>query len=234
LSVTFTPSQSQNYTTVTTSVVIQVIAGGKITPAVTWPTPAAISYGMALSGTQLNASASVPGSFLYSPAAGAVLNAGTQTLSVTFTPTDQTDYTAATVTVPLVVNKATTTTSLVSVDDVTQYHFSPTTSPLITQFDPVTVYVYFSVSSPASQNISSFPGTVTVRASTGESCTAPVSPNASGPGFGGNTNLIGGTCSLYFTSGGPRTVTATYGGDSNDNSSVSVPARVIVVPSVGG
>ncbi len=65
----------------------------KGTPAVTWANPADISYGTALSGTQLNATASVPGTFVYSPAAGTVLPAGNgQTLSVSFTPTDATNY----------------------------------------------------------------------------------------------------------------------------------------------
>lgn len=78
----------------------------RATPAgtLTWATPAAITYGTALSTVQLDASSTLPGSFVYSPAAGAVLNAGTQTLSVTFTPTDTTDYTSATATVSLVVN----------------------------------------------------------------------------------------------------------------------------------
>jgi hypothetical protein len=41
----------------------------------------------------LNATASVPGAFVYTPAAGAVLNAGSnQTLSVVFTPTDSVNY----------------------------------------------------------------------------------------------------------------------------------------------
>ena len=40
-----------------------------------------------------------PGTFAYTPAAGTVLDAGNgQTLSVTFTPTDTTDYTTATAT----------------------------------------------------------------------------------------------------------------------------------------
>ncbi len=81
----------------------------KATPVVTWATPAAITYGTALSSTQLNATASVPGTFAYAPASGAILSAGTQTLSVTFTPTDATDYATATATVSLVVNKATPT-----------------------------------------------------------------------------------------------------------------------------
>src|SRR5208283_2776324 len=79
----------------------------KATPAITWPTPAAITYGTALSGTQLDATASAAGTFTYSPASGAVLSAGPQTLSVAFTPTDTIDYTTATATVALTVNKAT-------------------------------------------------------------------------------------------------------------------------------
>jgi len=38
---------------------------GQATPIITWATPAPISYGTALSGTQLNATASVPGAFVY-------------------------------------------------------------------------------------------------------------------------------------------------------------------------
>jgi len=54
----------------------------------------------------LNATASVPGTFVYSPVSGTVLGAGSQTLSVTFTPTDTTDYNAATATVTLTVTGA--------------------------------------------------------------------------------------------------------------------------------
>ena len=82
---------------------------GKATPTITWAAPSAIIYGTALSGTQLNATASVPGTFAYSPAAGAVLGAGSQTLSVTFTPTDTADYGTATASVTLLVSKATPT-----------------------------------------------------------------------------------------------------------------------------
>jgi hypothetical protein len=49
-----------------------------------------------ISSTQLDATASVPGTFVNSLAAGTVLAAGTQTLSVTFTPHDTTDYATAT------------------------------------------------------------------------------------------------------------------------------------------
>ena len=62
------------------------------TPTVNWSTPAAITYGTKLSSTQLDATASVPGTFAYTPAAGTVLTPGVQTLDVVFTPTDSTDY----------------------------------------------------------------------------------------------------------------------------------------------
>lgn len=86
---------------------ILVIA--KATPTITWDTPAAIASGTALSGTQLNATASVAGSFSYAPAAGTVLGAGSQILSVTFTPDDG-NYGSATAFVTLTVTAAAGTT----------------------------------------------------------------------------------------------------------------------------
>ena len=104
LSVTFTPTDAVNYVPATASVLITV----KATPTITWATPADLVYGTALSATQLNATASVPGTFVYSPAAGTVLSAGAaQTLSVTFTPTDAANYTTATATVTITVAPAT-------------------------------------------------------------------------------------------------------------------------------
>ena len=82
-------------------------AASATTPTITWPAPSAIVYGTALSATQLNAAASVPGSFAYTPPAGTVLGAGTQTLSVTFTPTDGVAYTTATKSVSIIVTPAT-------------------------------------------------------------------------------------------------------------------------------
>ncbi|MBZ5490686.1 MAG: choice-of-anchor D domain-containing protein [Acidobacteriia bacterium] len=72
-------------------------------PVITWAAPAPIISGTALSALQLNATASVAGTFIYNPAAGTVLGAGPQTVSVTFTPTDTTDYSVATATVSLIV-----------------------------------------------------------------------------------------------------------------------------------
>ena len=73
----------------------------KASPIITWPTPAPITYGTALSSTQLDATANVAGTFAYTPPAGTILAVGTQTLSVTFTPTDGVDYNGATAQVTL-------------------------------------------------------------------------------------------------------------------------------------
>ena len=71
--------------------------------------PAAITYGTALSATQLNATATPSGgTFVYSPAAGTILSAGTNTLNVTYTPSNA-NYAPATATVSLVVNQAAST-----------------------------------------------------------------------------------------------------------------------------
>jgi Flp pilus assembly CpaE family ATPase len=102
-SVTFTPTDVANYTAAQAAVSLTVV---KATPVVTWPTPAPIAYGTALSADHLNATASVPGRFVYTPAAGEVFSAGTHTLSVTFTPTDDTDYAVVRATVTLTVAKA--------------------------------------------------------------------------------------------------------------------------------
>ncbi|MGA2750844.1 MAG: leucine-rich repeat protein, partial [Verrucomicrobiota bacterium] len=70
------------------------------TLAVSWPTPAAITYGTALNSTQLNATnvIGVPGNYAYSPTNGSVLNVGTNTLSVIFTPSDTNEYGGASAT----------------------------------------------------------------------------------------------------------------------------------------
>src|SRR5262249_2111062 len=83
---------------------------GKATPTITWNNPADITYGTPLGASQLNATASVPGTFVYTPAAGTVLNAGNgQTLHVDFTPTDTANYNNASKNVSINVLKATPT-----------------------------------------------------------------------------------------------------------------------------
>jgi len=103
LQVTFTPTDASQYAPTTAT---QTVLVNKAVPVISWVAPAAITYGTALSGAQLDATANVPGAFVYSPAAGKVLTVGTQTLGVTFTPTDATNYAPASATQKLTVNKA--------------------------------------------------------------------------------------------------------------------------------
>ena len=100
----FAPTDTTDYTTAAATIILTV---NQATPATSWPTPAAIAYGTALGAAQLDATSPVAGTFTYSPAAGSVLAAGTQTLKAAFTPTDTTDYAAATATVTLTVNEST-------------------------------------------------------------------------------------------------------------------------------
>jgi hypothetical protein len=87
------------------------ISGGAF-PTLTWPNPADIAYGTALSGAQLNATATygstnVPGTFTYSPTLGTVLNAGSnQTLTVTFTPSNTNSFLPVTTTAAINVTPA--------------------------------------------------------------------------------------------------------------------------------
>ena len=102
------------------------------TPSISWATPTAITYGTALSSAQLDATSTVSGTFAYSPAAGTVLTAGTQTLSVTFRPSDTTDYTTATQTVPLTVNQAVVTVA--ATNESQPYGTQPSLAYLISGF----------------------------------------------------------------------------------------------------
>ena len=95
-----------DYTDLSTGLKATIINASQVTEAITWTTPAPITYGTALSSNQLNATANVPGSFAYNPANGTVLNAGTNILSGTFTPTDTVDFRSVTDSVSLVVSPA--------------------------------------------------------------------------------------------------------------------------------
>jgi sugar lactone lactonase YvrE len=89
LTATCTPTDTTDYSSVSKTVSLTV---NQATPTIAWTAPSAITYGTALSATQLNAALSVAGGCTYLPAAGTVLSAGVQTLTATCTPTDTTDY----------------------------------------------------------------------------------------------------------------------------------------------
>ncbi len=104
LTVTFTPIDDRNYTVAEAAVDITVVSA---TPEINWPTPNAISYGVRLSGVQLNAKVSAPGTLSYSPGAGALLAAGEHTLAVSYTPEATTRYLPTSSAVLLTVSKTT-------------------------------------------------------------------------------------------------------------------------------
>jgi YD repeat-containing protein len=100
---TVNAAATPNYEPATKSVTIDVL---KATPVLTWPQPAPIIYKTLLSSTQLNATADVPGAFVYDPPAGTLLQAGTYTLSAQFTPADTHNYNNASATATLEVQRA--------------------------------------------------------------------------------------------------------------------------------
>jgi hypothetical protein len=101
--VIFTPTDSIDYTTATSTTSVTV---NKATPSVTWPTATPITYGQALSNSTLNGGASsMGGTFAWSNPS-AVPSAGTPFESVVFTPTNTSEYSTATHAVSVIVNKA--------------------------------------------------------------------------------------------------------------------------------
>jgi subtilase family serine protease len=100
------PSLNSPETNYTVSVVNGTLTIGEAVPVVIWTNPPVIVYGTVLTTNQLNATANVPGSFAYSPTNGTVLNSGTNTLTVIFTPMDTVDYSSVTDAVSVVVMPA--------------------------------------------------------------------------------------------------------------------------------
>ena len=118
--------------------------------AVTWATPAPITYGTALSSVQLNAVGNTAGSYSYNPPSGTVPGGGSQTLSVSFTPSNQVTYPGtATTTVTQVVNQASQT-----------INFTPPTSPVIYGVSPVTLVATATSGLPVAFSVLSGPGSI--------------------------------------------------------------------------
>jgi N-acetylneuraminic acid mutarotase len=95
-----------NFAGSTSTAVSQTV--NKAAPSVTtWPTASSITYGQTLASSTLSGGASTPaGSFAFTTPTTRP-NAGTASQSVTFTPTDATDYSTLTGTASVTVNKAT-------------------------------------------------------------------------------------------------------------------------------
>ncbi len=203
LSVVFTPSNPQGYTSASANNSIVVT---KATPVITWPTPAAIPVGTALSGTQLDATATFQGgpllgTYTYTvlpantPAPNAVLAAGTWTLQVVFAPADTTDFTNATATVQIVVG--TTGSTGVGGSPV----FPSGDCCFFSQPTPYIVTVSGSTAPPT--------GTVNVTFSGQTLATGTLTP-----GSGASSSVTLYLNSIYFIPGN-NTVTINYLGDTN-------------------
>jgi uncharacterized protein (TIGR02145 family) len=107
LRVDFTPTDAAAYNIASKTVKINVVA--KSIPVITWATPADITNETILSATQLNATANVAGTLVYTPAAGTKLNVGAnQVLKVLFTPTNTATIDTVSKTVKINVTQATT------------------------------------------------------------------------------------------------------------------------------
>jgi hypothetical protein len=172
----------------------------KTQPAIVWSTPAAIAYGIPLSGAQLNATvAGIAGTFTYTPAAGTVLAAGAnQALSVTFTPNDTTDYASATTTVYITVAMASPGVTLAS-----------------------------SINPALSQNPVTFTAKVTATAGTPTGSVTfldGTTPIGSGALSGGTATYT--TSSLTV---GTHSITAIYSGDANFSGSSSGATSQVVI-----
>ena len=112
-SVTFTPTDATDYNTVIGPVT--VLVNNKTTPTVTtWPTASAITFGQTLAASTLTGgTASVAGTFAWTaPATAPIVGADVE--SVTFTPTDTTDYNTVTGSVTVTVGAGTKTTPTVT------------------------------------------------------------------------------------------------------------------------
>ena len=85
-----------------------LIVSGKQIPKILWEQPQAITFGELLGDAQLNATVEggIPGTWDYTPKAGARFDAGSYPLSVTLTPTDSESYATATASVILTVKRA--------------------------------------------------------------------------------------------------------------------------------
>lgn len=99
----------------------------KIMPMLIWPPPAPIMYGTPLSSNQLNAVANMPGTFVYTPPAGTVLDVPTYLLRTVFTPLDTTNFATVSIRAMLYVSPA---PLLIQADNQTRIYGAP--NPLFT------------------------------------------------------------------------------------------------------
>jgi hypothetical protein len=134
LSVTCTPVNGSLYEPVTGTVTLEVKkVKGK--PRIIWFNPSPITNPAPLTGVQLNAVASVAGTYEYNPAAGTVLAPGRHKLKVKFSPSnkDDNEEMEANVTIDVLAPKTPNTTPSKPVDT------STATAPVVAPTKPVSL-----------------------------------------------------------------------------------------------
>ena len=148
LSVAFTPTDTAHYTGSTATVPLLITPA---TPTLTWTPPLGITWGTALTSTQLSATSTIPGTPTYTPALGTVLDVGASTLSVIWNPTDPVHYTTATTTVTIVVERALPAVSWPTPSSIaSDTPLSAGTQALQAMFTPTDAAHYLSVSAAVS------------------------------------------------------------------------------------
>jgi hypothetical protein len=229
----------------------------KVTPVINWATPAAITYGTPLGATQLNATTSVPGSFVYTPAAGAILNAGdNQLLHAEFNPADTVNYNKSLADVSINVRKAQATISLANLNQ--NYDGSPRSATAATTPDGLNgVSITYDGSTAPPTGAGSYPvvasltndnyqadnatGTLVVNkvapvvTVNGNTCTYSGSPCVGGGSAKGVEGADLGAVTLTYSPGdsapvnaGDYTVVASIGETANHTAGTSAPATLKV------
>jgi hypothetical protein len=170
--------------------VTQTIAIGPATPTITWPDPPDIDYGTVLGSGQLDATASVPGTFRYAPPVGTLLDVGTHLLGTEFTPSDAIDYTSASASASITVVPAATGIIVSAAPDPARYGDDITLSATV---------------SGAADAVGALPpgGTITF--------------TVDGQDIGGPVPLTGdraGSDPISGLGAGTHTITASYSGDA--------------------
>jgi len=220
LTASFTPTDTAYGTPTPKTVPLMV---NQAQPTLAWTPATTIGYGTSLSAL-LNATSSfggnpVAGTFAYTatPAGGAasavtsatVLPDGTYTLAVTFTPTDTTDYKAATATSPLTVTSQSLT---VKADNATKVYgtANPTFTGTVTgAVNGDTFTESFSTTATATSNVGTY----------------PIVPSVTGANLSDYT-VVTDDGTLTVTQAGTTTALAASGNSINPGTSVTFTATV--------
>jgi hypothetical protein len=197
----------------------------KATPTIAW-NPQALTYGTALGANQLNASASgvggasLAGNFAYTPGTGAVLDAGSRTLSANFTPTNTADYNSVTnAQAQLTVNRAALTvtadnkskiysdpnpvltgtlTGVVNGDKITANYTTTATQLSKAGPYPITAQLVDPDSRLGNYDVTNNPGTLTIRSLSTRGFFSPIDMTTTGAPIAWNTTKGGSTVPVKF------------------------------------